>query len=336
MCKNVFEKKHGKTSGPETLIFNRFAKAWPTIKQNQFNHCLDDAKIRSKISDEDGNQIKQFCQNQLQTTQIRGDYKELLELVFIFLGGEAAHFHPCSATSHARFMSKKIYCLKIYLFRSQFKLTAKELDCIRDFSIFVVKLYVRAWFGCTNAIQCPNQDLSLLRDAFQYAKIDKVVSNAVIEKIKNHLWYLTPETVGLAFFDPNVPLEIKRKMVSRLKAKNPSVAFVEYRKHSNPENLLECDLSDFVSYKTKIFFSIFELQTDFFELDPSVWENEEEYQTASDFCQNLLVVNDTAERGVKFMKDYNRILTHDEDEMQFILQVVDSYRKNIPLIQNQH
>lgn len=132
VCKNVFEKKHGKTSGPETLIFNRFAKAWPTIKQNQFNHCFHDPEVRSKISDEECNQIKQFCQNQLQITQIRGDYEELLELVFTFLGGEA------------RFMSKNIYCLKIYLFRSQFKLTAKELDCIRDFSIFVVKLYIRA------------------------------------------------------------------------------------------------------------------------------------------------------------------------------------------------
>ena len=35
-------------------------------------------------------------------------------------------------------------------------------------------------------------------------------------------------------------------------------------------------------------------------------------------------------RGVKFIKDYNRVLTHDEDELQFILQVVDSYRKKYP------
>lgn len=78
VCKNVFEKKHGKSSGPEELIFNRFAKAWPSIKQDQFNHSLDDQIVRSNISVENCNQIKQFCQNQLQLTQIRGDYKELL------------------------------------------------------------------------------------------------------------------------------------------------------------------------------------------------------------------------------------------------------------------
>lgn len=61
-----------------------------------------------------------------------------------------------------------------------------------------------------------------------------------------------------------------------------------------------------------------------------MWEDNEEYQTAFDFCHNLFVVNDAAERGVKFMKDYNRFLTRNEEEMQFILQVVDSYRKKYP------
>lgn len=88
--------------------------------------------------------------------------------------------------------------------------------------------------------------------------------------------------------------------------------------------------SDFVSYRTKMFFSSFELQTDFFDLDPSMWEGNEEYQTAFEFCKDLLVDNDAAERGVKFMKDYNRSLTRDEDEMQFILQVIDLYRKEYP------
>lgn len=100
----------------------------------------------------------------------------------------------------------------------------------------------------------------------------------------------------------------------------PQSFFTVYNKRTqlyilNPKELLKYDLSDFVSYKTKFFFSSFELQTDFFDIDPSMWEDNEEYQTAFDFCQNLLVDNDAAERGVKFMKDYNRSLTRDEEEM---------------------
>ena len=35
ILKNVFDKKHGATSGPETLIFNRFANKWNQIKDKQ-------------------------------------------------------------------------------------------------------------------------------------------------------------------------------------------------------------------------------------------------------------------------------------------------------------
>lgn len=104
-------------------------------------------------------------------------------------------------------------------------------------------------------------------------------------------------------------------MVKRLNERDPAVVFVEYRKYTNVEELLECDLSDFVSCKTKVFLNKFELQSDFLKLDPSIWETNEQY---------------AAERGVKFMKDYNRMLTRDEEQLQFILQVVDSYRKKYP------
>lgn len=227
-------------------------------------------------------------------------------------------------------MLKAVYCLKIFLFRDHFKLTVREHNALRDISIFVVKLYIKVWFRCPNAIECANQDLTFLREAYEFAEIDKVMSDAAIDKMKNHLWYLTPDTVGLAFFDPNVSLDIKRKMVKRLNERNPAVAFVEYRKYKDVPKLLKCDLSDFVSYKTKLFFSKFEIESDFLKLDPSTWDNNEQYEIAAEYFRNLLVVNDAAERGVKFMKDYNRILTRDEEQLQFILQVVDSYQKKYP------
>lgn len=50
VLKNVFEKKFGATSAPETPIFNRFADKWPEIKQDQFNSALNDSIVRAKIS----------------------------------------------------------------------------------------------------------------------------------------------------------------------------------------------------------------------------------------------------------------------------------------------
>lgn len=90
------------------------------------------------------------------------------------------------------------------------------------------------------------------------------------------------------------------------------------------------NLSDFVSKNTKNFFIRLTLPTDFLDSDPSQWEGSEEFKENSLVCHNLFVVNDTAERGVKFMKDFNRILTNDEEEKQFLLQVVESYRNRYP------
>lgn len=76
VLKNIFEKKYGATSGPETPIFNRFADKWHEIKQDQFNSALNDSIVCSKISDDEFNQIKEFCGNELKHEQICGDYKD--------------------------------------------------------------------------------------------------------------------------------------------------------------------------------------------------------------------------------------------------------------------
>ena len=46
--------------------------------------------------------------------------------------------------------------------------------------------------------------------------------------------------------------------------------------------------------------------------------------------KSLKVVNDTAERGVQLMAEYNSILTRNELERQHILEVVSEYRKTYP------
>ena len=79
--------------------------------------------------------------------------------------------------------------------------------------------------------------------------------------------------------------------------------------------------------KNKVFFSRFRLPLGFLEFDPSTSFEFEESWT---FCKDLFVVNDTAERVVKFIPDFNRILTNDEEGKQLLLQVVGVYRQKYP------
>lgn len=119
-------------------------------------------------------------------------------------------------------------------------------------------------------------------------------------------------------------------MFQSLQLKGPIVQLENDRKCPSWKNILKYSLSDFASQKTKLFFTRFGLSSSFLDIDPAMWETNFDYEEGWSFCCDLFVVNDTTERGVKFIKDYNRILTQNEEEKQLLLQIVEQYRKKYP------
>lgn len=103
------------------------------------------------------------------------------------------------------------------LFRDQFKLSKPQLNGLRDVCVFIVRLYVKVWFGCTEAVEAPNQDLHFLKSLHEYTELDENLSNTMVKKFIRHLWYLAEEAVALAFFDSNVSYDTKRKMVTKMR-----------------------------------------------------------------------------------------------------------------------
>lgn len=328
--RSVFELFFPITQAPGVLMFERFANAWKNLNHNSFKSGLDDEFVRTKISDRERDEITKFCQSQLKLNHSRADYKEFLQLVLYFLGGEVGAFSAPGPTSHARWMAKGIYSLKEFLFREQFNLTPSEFNGLRNVCIFLVRLYIQAWFGSSNAIEAPNQDFEFIKSSVAYAETNPRISAELLKKMENHLWYLSEETIALAFFDSNVSIEVKKKMVQRLQSLDPTVKLVNGRKFVKPETLLKYDLSDFVSSKTFNFFTSFNISREFLQSHPSTWESNDRFKEGHSICSNLFVTNDTAERGVKFVKDYNRVLTNNEEEKQFLYQIVESYRKMRP------
>ncbi|KAF0705140.1 Uncharacterized protein FWK35_00032037, partial [Aphis craccivora] len=155
----------------------------------------------------------------LKKQQCRDDYKELLELTVIFLGENPPNgifFHYPGALHHARWMSKAINSLKIYMFRKQFKLNIREENAFQDICIFLVTIYVEAWFRCPAEIDAPYNDLIFLKKLIEYA--DKTISNTATHTFCGHVWYLALESIAMSFFDFRVPTEIKIKMVEALKS----------------------------------------------------------------------------------------------------------------------
>lgn len=94
--------------------------------------------------------------------------------------------------------------------------------------------------------------------------------------------------------------------------------------------MAERTIADFVSTASQQFFSRLQINTDFLKEDPSVWEELETFATAKKIVNSLKVVNDTAERAVKLMQDFNGLLTVKEDQKQYVLRCVQEHRRLYP------
>ncbi|XP_050519986.1 uncharacterized protein LOC126893640 [Daktulosphaira vitifoliae] len=104
-----------------------------------------------------------------------------------------------------------------------------------------------------------------------------------------------------------------------------------FLKIDNVETFLKQEFfTDMLEQSSGYFFIRFNIDTEFLKLDSSNWEGDKYYQEAKKIVKSIRVVNDTAERGVKLMEEFNDKLTKNEAQKQFILQVVQKYRKVFP------
>jgi hypothetical protein len=226
-------------------------------------------------------------------------------------------------------MAKLQYAMKIFLFRNQrdaFNLTKKEESQIPRFVQFGALLYTKAWTKAPLAAEAPVQDLSLWTDLVKYESIDREISIAARKVIESHMWYLSDEAVGLAFFSDQLPAADKVKIVDRMSAEPGE------RKVRGDATLLRngACLSDFANRRTRSLLSRLKIGDSFLTLPPETWIDNDEYNKGRERIRQLRVVNDTAERGVKLFEEFNRLITNDEDEKQFLLQVVEANRKAVP------
>jgi hypothetical protein len=68
----------------------------------------------------------------------------------------------------------------------------------------------------------------------------------------------------------------------------------------------------------------------FLAVDPDLWKDRDDFRQAKETLKSLMVVNDHAERGVALLQEYSGLLTRDESQLQFSLQVVEVHRWMYP------
>ena len=87
-----------------------------------------------------------FYKTELEKPFIRDDYRKLVELCVVFLGGDTENklkLRPPGALYQARWMARAIYSKEICLLQSQLKITAKDKNALQDVCLFIVTLYAK-------------------------------------------------------------------------------------------------------------------------------------------------------------------------------------------------
>ena len=291
--------------------------------------------------------LKTQCRSLLQQSFIRGDYKELIQIVLFYIGDETQErlqFHKPGALHSARWMAKLLYSIKLVMLApmilSQLPkgavFGAGQLDRIKRFVAFIVLCYVPWWLTAPVTAYAPTNDLAFITRVRRYASVDEASSSSALTAFNRHLWYLTQELVPLTLFCRSVDDTVKEAIVKKLQGcqRNPNLIHrfgFSWGKPSFPDlsNETALTMASFIGEDSWKFFDIVKVDTAFLELPVSDWCNDADYLRAKEVIDSLSVVNDAAERGVKLSSDF--LCTTTSEEMYAnVLQVVEDCRKKIP------
>lgn len=331
LLRAAFEVLIPGTVGPSVPLFQRFKNNWSDIDYSKFEFGVSDSSVYAALHN-DLKQIELNIKKNLSFNLEREDYKELLELSLLFIGvkpNDNYNIKKPGAMHHARWLSKALYSLKIFLFRKSFSVSKKDIEAVKMICIFIVKIYIKHWFAAELPDKSPNNDLMLLKECDEFAAINKSISEVTLKKMARHLWYLSPENVSLAFFDNDVSVDVKRKMISKM---NVIEDYDESIKIATIDllNLRDTSLEQFVTSKSGNFFKNFGLSTEWIKDDPEVWNLNSDYIKDQNTVRLIKVVNDLAERSVQVFEKHSGLLTKNEEQLQYILQCVEHYRKTYP------
>ena len=90
-------------------------------------------------------------------------------------------------------------------------------------------------------------------------------------------------------------------------------------------------LEQLVTKDSRSIFCQLTLNHTFLLQDPTSWKTDQHYTMAHSVLGHLSVVNDRAERSVALIQDLNKKLTQEDDQLQFLVQVVADYRKKFQM-----
>jgi hypothetical protein len=166
-----------------------------------------------------------------------------------------------------------------------------------------VLVYIKSWFTSNMILDAAVNDIALHDRINLYN--DDAVRITGLKWCERHSWYLSPELASLLLFSESVSDQIKSMLVKSMCPERGSHRLTEF-----PTEMSKLHLS-------QTFFSTCGLDAAFLEHPTSSWSTDPSWKAGKHVTQNIPCVNAS---------------TRDEDQRQFLLQVVEEHPNKFSLI----
>ena len=324
----AFSELFGESSGPEIPLFKKLQDVWYDLDLTDL--ILPD--IPPYLQNQSA-EILTFVEERLKdpNSTPRDDYKELLELAKIFLGGSVSRkrgyvyqFQTPGALHHARWMAKAIYILKMSLLQHQLKsIHHTRRTKLTKMALLIVFVYLKPWFSVGSVTRAEASDLNLLKSLISYKAIDKKVSASCCTVLQRHTWYLTEENIPFSLFNDDISLSERQQLADAIvtSATNERLGSI---KPNLPQITADSELHSFAGPRSKLMFNLMSVPLDL--LRDKDWHLTPQYSSVKVYLKNLSSINESAERAISLLSMYNTRITKNEDSFQDLLQVVECHR----------
>ena len=344
--KHANEVIRGETDGPDDKLFKTFKKQFPAFDLVERSVW----EWPDNINDwrhEKAREVLLWAEFHMQhATWPREDYRELLELVTVYLGGVVkrmqhdkvvcvdVYIRKPGALHRARFMASCLYLLKICMFHMQFDTALKNIQDAEILGEYVALLHAPYFLKTPLAASAPRLDRDFFNDVASYKQCfdpnsrQNIMINAIQESIRNHLWYLTGELVVLALFDDELSQIERQEMASKLLTYPRTIA-IPPGKPLFPVDMMTGNVAPglraFVNEKSWLLFNILGTNGPWLMADVTQWKEDNEYVFMFNCVRDLKVTNDCAERCIKDITEYANA-AKDSKYREDILMVATDHR----------
>ena len=300
-----------KGQGPDVPLFKTLKNCWDNLD-------LSNIKLPDIPSCYDGDvdSLLSYINDKLEPENLklllRCDYKEYLELALLFLGGSidrkkgyTYQIQRPGADHHARWMSKAIYILMLSLLQHQIdKIHWQTKKKIHKMALFVVFIYLKAWFNSPSLTSAAKNNLELYK------------------------LLLTEDAITLILFNEDICTE-ERTLYAKKIYELAATDELEIQKPDLPLSTQKSEISDFIGERSRLLFDLLDIPLDFLADDE--WYLLPEYASVKKSLKHLTPLNDSAERALALATRVNTHITRDEESYQELLQVVEAHQKKYGL-----